>query len=265
MSKTLNARRTSRYAYSGKIRCMEHDRFYHRARQNAKADGTPGSEYYRCPDYKAYGVRGCEAPYLYTGDLNRMMRQVFRSIREQNRAASIEAIVAAIQKAMAPDELEREREALMKRREQIEERKDRLLEGWMQKVLDDETCKSQSQKLNGELQAVERRLKELNEAEAKQAAGNVENLYAETASAMNLDSDEIVEGLVRKYLREIRVIPAGNPGEYRLDVLLDDSAVPICGGFKRVREKIRVNQNMESEIENYDALMGPSEQSASLR
>lgn len=267
MRNALNARRTTRYTYSGKIRCATHGRFYHRACQGKKADGTPGSEYYRCPNYKAFGVKGCQAPYLYTKDLNRMMRRMFQNIRERNREESTEEIIAAIQRAMCSEDLEQERETLLKQKERLQETKEKLVDGWLQKVLDDETYQAKAKKLKAELAAADKRLKELEEADnrAKQAVGNTERLCAEVASVMNPEIAEILEGLVRRYVQEVQVIPADVFGEYRLEVFLFESSVPVFSGIKRARGGIQINENLESEIKSLYALMEPPAQSGSLR
>ena len=238
LNKTYDSRGTTRYAYSGKIRCGEHNKVYHHTRQTQRADGSPGSDYYRCPNYKEHGVRGCESPHLYTKELNRMMKQVFGNIGGRDKPEAADRILAAIQRAISPHFDEREIEALARQKARLEAKKQKLIHGWLDGLIDNTAYKTTSQKIEAQMSVIGTRLDAVKNADiaVAQTKCDIETLCAEVASEMEMESDSVIEGLVRRYLKEIRVVHTGNQGEYLLEVYLAGSAAPISGGTKRARK-----------------------------
>lgn len=71
----------NKYAYSGKIICMKHNKRYHRSMYRYKSGNR---EVWQCKEYYEKGKKGCDSPILYTNELDEVMRTAIQAvIRDQ--------------------------------------------------------------------------------------------------------------------------------------------------------------------------------------
>lgn len=248
--KVSNSKRTTRYAYSGKIKCVEHDCYYHRGMTTRRPCGR--KEFYACPEYKLKGIRGCNAPRLRTEDLNQLMLKIFKYIGGEEQLESINQILSAIEQASRPDTLEQDIQLVTQQKDHIEAKKKKLINGWLEGFIDNNTYKETIESLETELEKVNKKLLDLKSThlKAKNDADSLKMLYNDIVLLMQLDDkdeNEIIENLVRNYLSEIHVYQVEDePKKYRLDVYITGSETPIFGGTKQGREKIQINSELEN-------------------
>jgi len=69
----------SRYSFSGKIFCGEHDTSYHRHIYKSKKHGE--QEVWNCKLYRQKGkVDGCDSPTIYSKELYKILNDIYRSV-----------------------------------------------------------------------------------------------------------------------------------------------------------------------------------------
>ena len=218
-----------KYAYTSRIFCGDHNMNYHRAISRWDVDGDIRmTTYWRCGEYKKYGKKACNAPLLYTDDLNEMMRIVFKGISPALKD-EVENVVAIIESVIAPVNETNNIESLQRQIEVLTAKKTRILDGWINSVITDGDYKEQSEKIEGQILATKERIDDLThireKVESIQRAGRIMD---QTFKNADLENDEIVEELVRTFVKQIKVRRDKNiENSYVLDVCLYGGLEPI--------------------------------------
>lgn len=250
-AKEIKTRKSTKHPYSGRIKCVEHDMYFSHGCVGAAAERSNKSDYYQCPEYKRHGRKGCSCPRLTTRSLNELMRQVFGCIRSKNRPESINDILASIEEAMVPETVEKELGKLNQQKAALEAKKAKLVKGWFDNVIDDATYKELSQAIASELDALDKKQEELQSAHEKmqETVNDFNQLYDEIARMMDLSNDQMLEGLVRRYVREIRVVKSEeNPEQHNLEVYLSISDTPILAGHKRDKQPLQISEELRNAL-----------------
>ena len=205
-----------RYIYSSRILCAEHGCYYHHAVGKWRAGNIEKQvEYWRCSLYKKYGKSQCESPLLYTDRLNSVMHELFAPIipiLKENVAEAVECLLNTFGYEDSGDmikRLEREKDALEKRRE-------KLFQGWMKELITDQEFRLAAE-------ALESAKKKLNECYGVSKRQNLEQiknrLFQQAELSANLGSDAMLETLVRRFVEKIIVKRSGAAkSEYLLEI-----------------------------------------------
>ena len=124
MERTPGASYHNHYAYSSKIFCEEHEVTFHRqVLKSSKGE----KEVWQCRVYRQQGRKACGAPQLRTDDLNEMMSEIFAEVMK-DRGAIIESLIAVMQSVPKDIDYRKARRRIEEELEQLNAKKDRLLE-----------------------------------------------------------------------------------------------------------------------------------------
>ncbi|MBR2895879.1 MAG: recombinase family protein [Oscillospiraceae bacterium] len=124
MERAPGASYHNQYAYSAKIFCEEHEVTFHR--QLLKS-GKGEREVWQCKVYRQRGRKACSAPQLRTEELNEIMRQIFTEVM-RDKTAIIESLITVLQNVPQDVDYSKARRRIEEELEQVNAKKDRLLE-----------------------------------------------------------------------------------------------------------------------------------------
>ncbi len=124
MERTPGASYHTKYAYSSKIFCEEHDVTFHR---QVLKSGKGEKEIWQCKVYRQRGRNACSAPQLRTDELNEIMSEIFTEVMK-DKDAIIESLIAVLQSVPKDVDYSKARRRIEEELEQVNAKKDRLLE-----------------------------------------------------------------------------------------------------------------------------------------
>ena len=124
MERTPGASYHTKYAYSSKIFCEEHNVSFHR---QVLKSGKGEKEVWQCKVYRQRGRNACSAPQLRTDELNEIMSEIFTEVMK-DRDAIIESLIAVLQSVPKDVDYSKARRRIEEELEQVNAKKDRLLE-----------------------------------------------------------------------------------------------------------------------------------------
>lgn len=150
---------SSRYTYSGKIICMEHNLPYYRASYKYKSGDK---EVWQCKLYSEKGKAGCESPTIYTTELDEVMKQVADLIIE-NKTEIIHDLVKIYSDSGSKSKI---KEDIAKYRVAINDclkAKDKLLDLSIKGKMSDDEFEERNERFNMEIEEVKGRIADLEE------------------------------------------------------------------------------------------------------
>ena len=124
MERTPGASYHTKYAYSSKIFCEEHDVTFHR---QVLKSGKGEKEVWQCKVYRQRGRNACSSPQLRTDELNEIMSEIFTEVMK-DKDAIIESLIAVLQSVPKDVDYSKARRRIEEELEQVNAKKDRLLE-----------------------------------------------------------------------------------------------------------------------------------------
>ena len=204
--KATDAYGNGKYAYSNRIICDEHGCGYHRAVSRWTVDGVQKrAEYWRCSLYKKFGRKQCEAPFLYKRDLDAIMRKLFSTLIPLLQDAC-GPLSEAIEKALTPERSEVDLVELKRQMTGLEQRKQRLLDGWMNSVVSDADYRAACDKMEAQIAELEARMEDMRQIniDADVTARHLMIMQQAFRNA-KLESEEILDALVRSFVQKIVV------------------------------------------------------------
>lgn len=224
----------TKYKYSGKIICAEHDTAFHRTihRRNS---GT-NLEYYACAKQRRHGIAGCDAPTLYTRELDEVMRQVNEKVFK-HKDDILQSLVVMYEQTKPDDGIEEQIKAVEKRLKPIYKKKEKLLEFSIDGIINKEEFKQRNLQLNKEKESLESELKEL-QAEIKAAerhAGGYTGLKSKLEKAWGKGFNDSEDDMVAILLDKIIVHKTDNRDVVRLEVVLK-TGFSIDADYKKARK-----------------------------
>jgi site-specific DNA recombinase len=196
-----------KFAYSGRITCgCCGTAFSHIVAKWKAANGEQKcNDGWRCGKYIRHGKNACDAPTIYTEDLNNIMKSLFADYRDKLLKDGM-SLAKIIEKAIAENNEEKERIKLLGQKEKLEAKNDKLLEGWLSGVVQTQDYKTKTEEITSKIADIDNQLSLLDESVDNnkrriRAASVVDEMF-KTAT---LDNDNIIEGLVRVLVRKIVV------------------------------------------------------------
>ena len=194
-----------RYAYSARILCGEHDCAYYRGVSRWQVNGIEKRrEVWRCCHYKQYGHKQCESPLLYKDDLDTIMRQMFLMLIPLLQDSCVPLSKALREVLMSKDgvkkgDFEKEKQAL-------DHKKSKLLDGWLNNVINDADYRIGSQKIEEQLRKLEEKIVEREkQKELVDNSMRVAQIMQQAFHNADLESTEILDELVRRFVEKIIV------------------------------------------------------------
>ena len=223
-----------RYAYSARILCADHDCGYHRAISRWFVNGAERRrEVWRCSMYKKYGRKQCDAPILRKDDLDAVMRQLFSTLIPLLKDVCL-SLSEALQQVL-DEQVRFDASDLAKEERAWEQKKKKLLDGWLNGVLTDAEYREASGKIAAQLKDVRRRALEKERADRRSDHALQRNRILQQArSNADLRSAEILDELVRRFIERIVVKRADCDDQapsYLMEIRLYEVAAPLTIDF----------------------------------
>jgi hypothetical protein len=144
----------NKYAYSGKIQCMEHNTSYHRTEFKYK---NHSREAWRCKKYSEQGKSFCDSPTIYTDELNEIMRRLMDSLIT-DKAKIIHDMIKMYSDINAKSSLKSDIAKLKVEINNIIKMKDKLLDLNIKERIDDDEFESRNKKFNAEIEDLQERV-----------------------------------------------------------------------------------------------------------
>jgi DNA invertase Pin-like site-specific DNA recombinase len=218
-----------RYAYSRRILCANHNTNYvHTVGKWYTVDGnTRTVSYWRCGKYSKYGRQACNSPLLYTKDLNAIIRKIFinKVGMLQSEKESLKSVIDAI---LSPDNLGQDIASLNEQRATVLKKKERLLDGFTNGVVKATDYKTMSVKLDAQIEELDEKIKDTTHIQnSTDIIKKSHSLMDEVAASANLENDEVIEELVRAFVKKI-IVAKNDDQHYELQVFLYNQGDPIA-------------------------------------
>jgi len=147
----------SRYTYSGKIFCDEHDTTFHRTIYKYKSGNK---EVWQCKRYRELGKSGCNTPTLYTSELDAVLKDAFEEFvlkKSDIIARMIERYNIALNDDNISDEIAKKRQSISK----VAVKKDKLLELSIDGKISNDEFGSRNDVFNKEIEAISEEIRGL--------------------------------------------------------------------------------------------------------
>lgn len=205
-----------KYPYSARILCAEHGCAYHRAVSRWTVGGEERRrELWRCAMYKTHGRKGCDAPILYKDALDSIMRELFSAL-----IPLLKACCDRLEEALNVVLSGRERmNGSEQERRQLEQKRKKLLDGWLNGVLSDTDCRTAVDQIERKLMRLQRPACDEPYTDA------IAKIMRQAKVNASLQSPEMLDVLVRSLIREIRIRRDGVA--YRMEICLRLADSPI--------------------------------------
>ena len=162
----------SRYTFSGKIFCAEHDVSYHRHIYKSKSKGE--QEVWNCKIYRQKGkVDGCDSPTLYTAEIQQILNGIYKSIYD-NKYTVINGLMDIYTNIETTD-FTSQKKLLEKETDKIRAKKDKLLELSIDGLISKSEFAQRNNRLNEDFDKLEQELSLIDE-QAKMDKRNKQDL-----------------------------------------------------------------------------------------
>ncbi len=239
----------SRYPYSGKIVCGEHNESYHR-QVNQNSSGQ--RECWTCRRYRLYGRRdGCDSPTLYSEELNAIMAQVGRQV-VANRETVIGELLALYRATASDQDKTGDPGTLKTEIARWEEKQEKLLELYMEGLISREEFAERNRRNRGEVERLQRALQALRdtERESNQRQDEISRLR-NTLEQMWKQGDST--GLFACLVSRVVVHKMSAPDAVALEICLDTGqrfwADRVAKGHLILCDEIGISQAQVSRLE----------------
>ena len=235
MSSSEKTSYQNKYAFSGKIICMEHGTPYHRTAYRYKGREK---EVWQCREYVMKGKKGCSMPVIYTAELNEIMRQIFDML-VQDKDKIIEKMLEVYKSISTKSSLQSDIAKLKVEIKNLEKRKVSLIDLYSNGALSRKDFAKQNDDCNTQIEECEKKIEELQEEQAKneKLTESVETLRSVITRELNFE-DGMDNSLVDKFINRIEVYKTDKDKEIRLKVYvkpLENKMLPFH--IKRNRGK----------------------------
>ena len=217
MERAPGASYHNQYAYSSKIFCEEHEVSFHRqVLKSSKGE----KEVWQCKVYRQRGRKACSAPQLRTDELNQVMSQIFTEVMK-DKEAIIESLVTVLQSVPRDVDYSKARRRIEEELEQVNAKKDRLLELSMEGGLSVSEFKKRNDSFNELAAQLQGQLDTIDTEEQKSKTSVLQVDKIRKALEKELSFEEGVNSrLVASILDKIIVKRESTKEEIHLDIYL---------------------------------------------
>jgi len=206
-----------RYAYSGKIFCEEHGTAFHRM---VLASGT---EQWVCKIYRQKGAKACPMPPLRTKELNRILARIFQALYPDSERI-IERLVKLLQQTTPERNRPSEIAKIQKDLQDLQAKKERLLELSVQGAISIEEFKTRNDGYNEEVRLAKEQIEAL-EAEQNNLAPYLQHDAIRKALAAELSfAHGVNSNLISALVERIVVMKGSTREKITLTILLKTGA-----------------------------------------
>jgi DNA invertase Pin-like site-specific DNA recombinase len=207
----------NKYAYSGKIICMEHNASYHRA--EFKYD-SHSKEVWRCKRYVEGGKKICNSPTIYTDELDEIMRRLMNAIIT-DKAKIIHEMIKMYTEIHAKSSLTDDIAKTQVEINNVLKMKDKLLDLNLKGKVSDNEFEERNEKFNNNIQELKERIDEYKRQNEQNNdfMNSVETLRSIISNELSFD-EIISDGMVESLLEKIEVHKTENRNIVNLKVFL---------------------------------------------
>lgn len=222
----------NKYAYSGKIICMEHNVAFYRACYKYK---NGNKEVWQCKEYTEKGKAGCNSPTLYTTELDQVMKIAMNEVIA-NKADIIHDLVKIYSDIGSKSQIKNDIAKFKVEINNILKMKDKLLDLSLKGKLSDDEFEIRNNKFNADIESLKAKIESLEEQEIKNkdVAESVETLRQLISNELNFE-DGISQGLIESFLEKIEVFKTDDKNIINLKVYF--KAIKDYAPFSLVRKR----------------------------
>ena len=193
----------SRYAYSGKIFCGEHDVPYHR-RLFKYPSGD--KELWGCKEYVNRGRAGCDRPTVYTTELDEIMKDAY-SVFVASKPNIVSDMIRAYSSTLESSNIKEDIAKITVEIEDIRKRKNKLLDLSVNGHISDEEFSKRNREFNLEIEGLEVKQANLKEDEEKNndIAAQISSLEKLITEELNFEhgfNNAVIDSLLDKIVVE---------------------------------------------------------------
>ena len=177
---------SKRYPYSGNIYCEHHNYKYKRVNNN-------GNSYWLCNEYATHGDKTCKSPKLYEKELDKIFKNVYSYLI--NNFDEIKGKLINIYKNStfnACNEIEK----LKKEINNLNYKKESLLELYIEKVIEKSEFETRNNKYNNEIENIKKEKKELEKKDINATLKQIKKL--ELGDFINENFEKLSKLLIDK-------------------------------------------------------------------
>jgi len=195
----------SRYVFSGLIFCKEHGQEEHMPGFNrisgSKRSNRPA---WACSKYITYGLKECESPIIQESELIDILKVVFSKF-VSNKEEIIEDLLNKYKKYNFTKDFDSDISRIEKEINEIQAKKDKLLELTIKSLLSDEEFYKRNEEFNKQIEKEQNKIKELKEE--KENLSCMENSMKQIKEALEkeIKIDENIEELIKLLVDKIYV------------------------------------------------------------
>ena len=219
-SRAVRAKSTSyqnRYAYSGKIVCGIHGTSFHRQSFKTLQGET---EFWRCKMYRQGGKNACPLPAIRSNEVDLVLADLFHKVVTE-KAQIIRLVLDSIGETGSREDHAAQIGRIEVQINQIEEKKDKLLELSMADAITLSEFKERNDRFNRQLAALEEQSVALRQQEQVQKGTGVNLKVLEKALREELDfTNGVHSEVVATILDHIVVLEQSNDQQIYLEVYL---------------------------------------------
>ena len=141
----------SRYPYSGKIICGKHGTSFHRQSFKTQEGET---EFWRCKMYREHGKAGCDLPTIRTTELDTILAEQFQKLVKHQRQI-IRMVLDSVTNTQKKEDHSKEIARLQAQIQQLEDKKEKLLELSMADAITMQEFKKRNSRFNEQITALQ--------------------------------------------------------------------------------------------------------------
>ena len=207
----------NRYPYSAKIICEEHGTTFHRqVLENKKGK----QEVWQCKVYRSHGRSGCSAPQIRSSEVDAILTEIFKELMKDKQAI-IDSLVKVITSVPKEVDYDRLRSRVLEEMDEIEKKKNKLLDLSIAGALTVDEFKQRNDALNVQIRMLEIQLDTIREQEAKSKDGNLNIAEIRRVLDRELSFEEGVNtAMVASILEKTVVKKESGKEEIHLDIYL---------------------------------------------
>ena len=191
-SKAYGVGYQSRYPYSGKIICGKHGTSFHRQSFKTQEGET---EFWKCKMYREHGKAGCDLPTIRTTELDTILAEQFQKLVKHQRQI-IRMVLDSVTDTRQIVDQSKEISRLQAQIQQLEDKKEKLLELSMADAITMQEFKKRNSRFNEQITALQTQTISLQQQEQQKQSAAADTAALEKALWADLNCKEPIQSEV---------------------------------------------------------------------
>lgn len=191
-SKAYGVGYQSRYPYSGKIICGKHGTSFHRQSFKTQEGET---EFWKCKMYREHGKAGCDLPTIRTTELDTILAEQFQKLVKHQRQI-IRMVLDSVTNTQKKEDHSKEIARLQAQIQQLEDKKEKLLELSMADAITMQEFKKRNSRFNEQITALQTQTISLQQQEQQKQIAATDTAALEKALWADLNCKEPIQSEV---------------------------------------------------------------------